>query len=493
MFRPPDFNQYMIVDTSISKINIIFPAGWLYRKKYRSTKTATMTLQRWVRGFLARRRVRHMRKTKAAITLQRYVRGWVKRTQFLQAKDRTVRLQARVRGLQARLRHRELVRNAKAVVIQTNVRGYLARKKYKKAIRDVVLVQCQIRKFLAKKKLKKLKIQAKSMEHQKNLNKGLENKIILLQQKLSESQKANKELKKSGQDKDVLVKEVEALKASDVLGKAALNKVTSLEEQVKKLQEQLEHEKAEKIDLVNQRKLELDSWSEKEANYDTMIDDLKHQLKVTEEEFETKGQEASVEQLRVIENERDMLKNDCDQERVAYQKLLKAYNKLEAQFENVQDELGNLKNPNGGETFDSMSFASMSVAGDVTEDESAYGGSNISGISSVRTTSAVGGQVPVDKNNKADHDQDDDLKVDVGLTVRLQHKLKETQMAKDKLEKRLEQLEQGNPRILDSHQYPGSKRNADSIKINELEIETSRQKQDLKRLRETITNNNNHR
>ena len=340
--------------------------------------------------------------------------------------------------------------------------------------------------------------------------------------------KANKELIKSGQDKDALVKEVEALKASDALGKTALNKVTSLEEQIKKLQEQLEHEKAEKIDLVNQRKLELDSWSEKEANYDTMIDDLKHQLKVTEEEFETKGQEASVEQLRVIENERDTLKNECDQERVAYQKLLKAYNKLEAQYENVQDELGNLKNPNGVETFDSMSFASMSVAGDVTEDESAYGGSTISGISSARATSGMycsilnftnirylkleyhqvcmrfyevffiiskkAGQVP-DKNNKADHDQDDDLKVDVGLTVRLQHKLKETQMAKEKLEKRLEQLEQGNPRTMDSHnqQHPGSKRNADSIKINELEIENSRQKQDLKRLRETITNNNNHR
>ena len=132
-----------------------------------------------------------MRKTKAAITLQRYVRGWVKRTQFLQNKDRTVRLQARVRGLQARLRYRELVRNAKALVIQTNIRGYLARKKYKKAIRDVVLVQCQIRKFLAKKKLKKLKIQAKSMDHQKKLNKGLENKVILLQQKLSESQKVS--------------------------------------------------------------------------------------------------------------------------------------------------------------------------------------------------------------------------------------------------------------------------------------------------------------
>merc|ERR1711976_858196 len=98
----------------------------------------------------------------------------------------------------------------------------------------------QIRKFLAKKQLKKLKIEAKSMEHQKKLNKGLENKIILLQQKLSDSQKENKELKKAQKDNQSVVKELEALKSSDALGKTAINKVASLEEQIAKLQEQLE-------------------------------------------------------------------------------------------------------------------------------------------------------------------------------------------------------------------------------------------------------------
>ena len=96
--------------------------------------------------------------------------------------------QARVRGLQARLRHIELVRNAKALIIQTNVRGYLARKHYKRAISNVIIVQCQVRKFLAKKQFKKLKLEARSVEHQKKLNQGLENKIITLQQKLTESE-----------------------------------------------------------------------------------------------------------------------------------------------------------------------------------------------------------------------------------------------------------------------------------------------------------------
>lgn len=255
--------------------------GWLYRKRFLKKKGATLTLQRWVRGYLARRKMFHMKRQKAAITVQRYIRGWVKRSQFLQLKDRTIRLQvirmtlnsatkspkfslslkqARIRGHHARLRHLELVRNAKAVVIQTNVRGWLARSKYQRTMRDIIVVQCQIRRFLAKRKLKKLKIQAKSVEHQKKLNQGLENKIITLQQKLTESEKLNKEMKKSMLARDGILKEMEILKAGEAAGKEAISKVLNLEEQVRLLTAQLESEKAEKIDLISQRKLELESW-----------------------------------------------------------------------------------------------------------------------------------------------------------------------------------------------------------------------------------------
>ena len=179
---------------------------------------------------------------------------------------------------------------------------------------------------------------------------------------------------------------------------------------------------------------------EKEANYDEIIEGLEKRHSTAAEEFQAKGQEASAEQVRNLENERDSLKNECDQERIAYQKLLKAYNKLEAQFENAQDELNAIKNPNGSEAnFDSMSFASMSM----NEDESAYGGS-VSGTSSMRSSNVPeiavkdGLGVPVGSSGRSGAEED---RIDVGLTVRLQHKLKETQFAKDKLEKRLEQLE----------------------------------------------------
>ena len=172
----------------------------------------------------------------------------------------TCKFQARIRGHQARKRHLELVRHSKALIIQTNVRGWLARKRYQKSIRDVIMVQCQIRKFLARKRLKKLKLEAKSVEHQKKLNLGLENKIINLQQKLTHSEKLNKELKKNQTASETMAKEMEALKAANVVGKQAASKLKSLEAEVLELREQLEHEKNEKIDLVHQRKLETDSW-----------------------------------------------------------------------------------------------------------------------------------------------------------------------------------------------------------------------------------------
>ena len=88
------FNQPCIIKSHSYVVNVksLF-LGWLYRKKFRTVKNASLTIQRWARGYLARRKVFHIRRQAAAITMQRYIRGWIKRTQYLQAKDRTLRLQ----------------------------------------------------------------------------------------------------------------------------------------------------------------------------------------------------------------------------------------------------------------------------------------------------------------------------------------------------------------------------------------------------------------
>lgn len=75
------------------------------------------------------------------------------------------------------------------------MRGWLARRNYQKERRHVIICQAAIRRFLARRLYKKLKIEARSIEHVKKLNKGLENKIISLQQRIDEINKVNSELK----------------------------------------------------------------------------------------------------------------------------------------------------------------------------------------------------------------------------------------------------------------------------------------------------------
>lgn len=71
----------------------------------------------------------------------------------------------------------------------------MARKRYKQKINKIIIVQCCIRKFLAKRQFKKLKAEARSISHLQTKYKGLENKIIELQQKYDFLNKENFGLK----------------------------------------------------------------------------------------------------------------------------------------------------------------------------------------------------------------------------------------------------------------------------------------------------------
>lgn len=70
--------------------------------------------------------------------------------------------------------------------LQKNVRRWITRRKYQRDVACVIVAQSAVRRWFAKKQLRKLKIEAKSVEHVKKLNKGLEKKIISLQQKIEE-------------------------------------------------------------------------------------------------------------------------------------------------------------------------------------------------------------------------------------------------------------------------------------------------------------------
>jgi myosin V len=72
------------------------------------------------------------------------------------------------------------------VRIQSIVRMWLCYRHYHDTLNKIVKVQCCIRRWFARRCLKALKKEARSVAHVTKLNKGLENKIYMMQQKITE-------------------------------------------------------------------------------------------------------------------------------------------------------------------------------------------------------------------------------------------------------------------------------------------------------------------
>ena len=465
---------------------------WLYRKRYQQIYKATKTIQRFARGFVARRQVHHKRKTKAAITIQKNVRGWVKRKQYQELRDRTIRLQTQIRGCLARRRYADLVRNAKAIIIQSHVRSWLERRKYKKTLRGIVLIQCLFRRRQAKKLLKSLKIQAKSVDHQKKLNKGLENKIISLQQKLTESENVRKNLQSVENDYAAANKELETLRSSNEKNRLAMDRVQQLEEEVAKLKADLAKEKEEKVDLVNEKEKEVANAKEMFVQKEEEAYRLEKELETAKKELQEKSETDFQDALGQEKEEKARFQADADQERMAYQKLLQQYNRLEAQLENAQTELNHYRR----QSIAGMPGGSVSMASFYSESESGIAGMNadgiimddglfdgsVSGKSSVRST---GGKDRGRLDNIDWKEQGEENATDIdpfALNVKLQQKVKELQIANENLKRKNDKMlsDEGND-------LRASRQTEDNVKIQEYEIENNRLKEDMKKLRESLS------
>uniref|UniRef100_A0A673KVI9 Unconventional myosin-Vb-like n=1 Tax=Sinocyclocheilus rhinocerous TaxID=307959 RepID=A0A673KVI9_9TELE len=158
--------------------------GWLQRIRYRKIRKSAITLQRYGRGYMARRYAEMLRLTRAALICQKQYRMVRVRQEYLRIRRAVITIQAFARGMFIRRLYQEFLLHHKAMIIQKTVRGWLVRKKYLRARNAAIVIQCFYRRVRAKRQLKQLKIAARSAEHFKNLNVGMENKIVQLQKKM---------------------------------------------------------------------------------------------------------------------------------------------------------------------------------------------------------------------------------------------------------------------------------------------------------------------
>ncbi|MGH0139685.1 UNVERIFIED_CONTAM: hypothetical protein FKN15_036854 [Acipenser sinensis] len=302
--------------------------GWLQKVKYRKIKKAAMTMQRYGRGYLARRLADQLRKTRAAIVFQKQYRMLRVRRAYLKIRNATITIQAYARGMFVR----QLYHEASSVLVAPqgnchsevrDTRGWMERKKFKRARNAAVVIQCSYRRLQARRELKQRKIEARSAEHFKKLNVGMENKIVQLQRKVDEQSKEYKSLNEQlsvantaySVEVEKMRKELEQYRGKKGEG----NQISSLQEEVQRLQTKLNKAQAEK------KQLEDIYYTEKEDLL-KMNQRIRSQSKDSEDQVTSKTLKESQQ------------KAELDDERARYQNLLKEYSRLEQRYDNLQEE-----------------------------------------------------------------------------------------------------------------------------------------------------------
>ncbi|XP_076377233.1 dilute class unconventional myosin isoform X3 [Megalopta genalis] len=468
--------------------------GLICGNRYRKIRRAVLGLQRHGRGYIARQKAQAVREERAAIKIQARVKGWLKRQRYLKIKRTIIGIQKYGRGKMARERYKKMKDNAAAITIQRFSRGYLVRMACKKKLEDIVIVQACIRRHLAKKVFRRLKAEARSVEHVKSLNKGLEKKIMTLQQKITELSKENQSLKNVQNEMTELKHKLEVLKAVDAENKKLNIILLEKEKELEKMQGTIKAERDEKMDILQDKEK---SSQEKELHNKKLeeeLERLKKELSVVTERMKTNQRGAEENLKHRLEQEKDLLLMDQDQDRGAYQRLLKDYHDREQYVETLEQKLA-MHVPAHSR---SLSNASSS-SGQIVSTELPTDDQNLDlGYGSVRSTASSSTPysrvetidwTPQHSDSPPDgevHNQKSPPEtngpahapVDVGLVLKLQQKLKDVEKEKGRLIRMVEDLEKDVPEETSTTQ--------DTFKLQELEMENAQLKKDLRTLRGSV-------
>ncbi|XP_043392074.1 unconventional myosin-Vb isoform X2 [Chelonia mydas] len=309
---------------------------WLGRRRFLRMRAAAICLQRFSRGFLARRLVRGLRRTSAALVLQKNFKMALARRSYLRSQAAAVTIQAFARGMFARRLHRQMVASQKAVVIQSVVRGWLARTKYVRVCGTVVYLQCCFRRMRARRELRRLRLEARSVEHYKQLNKGMEIKVMQLQCKVDEQARENRSLSEQLSALRASHSEQVERLHSELRG---LREDKAQETRIRELQEQLQRMESEKSNSEGRLGQEMEELKQRLTELEAVKSNLKEEKDALNQRIMEQSQELEDQLRRRVAAESQELLCQLEGERARYQTLVKECARLEQCCENLQDEV----------------------------------------------------------------------------------------------------------------------------------------------------------
>ncbi|XP_029562825.1 unconventional myosin-Vb [Salmo trutta] len=311
--------------------------GWLGRRRYIKTRWATLTIQRYTRGALARRLADVLRYTKAALVIQKTYRMVAIRQMFLMIREATVTIQAFTRGSLARRQYRLVVAERAAVLLQSAVRGWLARRAYRRVRAAIVLMQCCVRRRAARRELVKLKAEARSVEKFRELNKGMEVKLMQLQLRADQKARESSALRETLQvERKAHNTELDSLRGA----------LVKLENQ---LETQLQAQQSQPSTAITEEETEERRRAEEKAAQEILR--LTQEVQALRVERDCLGKEKEDLTTRLLEQETAQkecvvqavtqegkaLTAELDEERRKYQGLLREFTRLEQRYENLRE------------------------------------------------------------------------------------------------------------------------------------------------------------
>ena len=324
--------------------------GFIYRRLFLKKRAAAVMIQSNYRVHLAKKRVDGMRRSNAATRIQTAWRRHAARKKYLQIRKAVIGIQTRGRARLARLRFLAIQKESATITIQRYWRGFVARKAFKAKIRQITLVQSAVRRYFAKKQLKSLKIEARSVQHVQQLNKGLERKIIELQQKLNDANAGLKEAKSRALNMEE-VKSLTSRMESDI--KNMKSQLSDKDKEIDRLNEELDNR--DKYNSGLEKKLQ------ERMKMIEKLNEMNKQMGSTLDQAAVKEAVAEKEKLLAAQFELDkkILREELESEKYAHQQLLRRYAALEDKMLSEEKSGSSLSSEGGHDKTPDVSTVSL--------------------------------------------------------------------------------------------------------------------------------------
>ncbi|XP_045893170.1 unconventional myosin-Vc isoform X2 [Micropterus dolomieu] len=316
--------------------------GWSKRRKYLRMREAAIILQEYIRG------KRTVRKTVSAVTLkqgwatvvlQRHWRGYRMRQIYQVVRLASITIQAFTRGWMARKRYKKMMKEQKALVLQKYARAWLVRRRFQTMRRLVLNVQLSYRVQQLRKKIEEQNKENRGLMERltslANSNSQTMDRLQRLESQLEKSNNQNASLeareKKAKEDASLTIAQLQ--KEIDALSLEKQNLEKRFEASTKEAKESFDQIKR---DLLEEKEYEARLRKIAENNIEIQRHDHEKEVETLKEEMKRLKEERVSLQRKLEEGEQ--VNSDLQEQVIQLTKHVKAIPELRRDLSNLQNQ-----------------------------------------------------------------------------------------------------------------------------------------------------------